>query len=219
MPDAVLLDALGTLVFLEPPAPRLRIELERRFGLSLGLSEAEAAIAAEIAFYRAHLDEGRDPESVASLRRRCAAALGLDLPLDELTEALLSSLEFTPFSDALEALPLLRERGARLVVVSNWDWSLHEVLARVGLAEFLDGIVTSAEVGSRKPSASVFARGLAIAGVPAARAIHVGDSWVEDVRGASAAGIEPVLISRDGSASAAGVRAVASLTELVAAYP
>lgn len=215
MPDAVLLDALGTLVALEPPAPRLRAQLERRFGLSVGVDDAERAIAAEIAYYRAHLDEGRDRESVASLRRRCAGALGLDLPLDELTEALLASLEFTPFSDALEALPALRARGMRLVVASNWDWSLHEVLDRVGLTEFLDGVVTSAEVGSRKPAPSVFIRALAIAGVPTARAIHVGDSLVEDVEGARAAGIEPVLIRRGTGPVPSGVRTLSTLAELL----
>jgi putative hydrolase of the HAD superfamily len=215
VPDAVLLDALGTLVALEPPTPRLRAQLERRFGLSLGVEDAERAIAAEIAYYRAHLDEGRDQESVASLRRRCAGALGLDLPLDELTEALLASLEFTPFPDALEALPALRARGMRLVVASNWDWSLHEVLDRVGLAGFLDGIVTSAEVGSRKPAPSVFIRALAIAGVPAARAIHVGDSLVEDVEGARAAGIEPVLIRRGTGPVPSGVRTLSTLVELL----
>lgn len=215
MPDAVLLDALGTLVALESPAPRLRAQLERRFGLSVGVEDAERAIAAEIAYYRAHLDEGRDRESVASLRRRCAGALGLDLPLDELTEALLASLEFTPFSDALETLPALRARGTRLVVASNWDWSLHEVLDRVGLAEFLDGVVTSAEVGSRKPAPSVFIRALAIAGVPTARAIHVGDSLVEDVEGARAAGIEPVLIRRGTGPVPSGVRTLSTLAELL----
>ena len=32
LPQAILLDALGTLVALEPPAPRLRAELAERFG-------------------------------------------------------------------------------------------------------------------------------------------------------------------------------------------
>jgi putative hydrolase of the HAD superfamily len=78
---AVLLDALGTLVRLEPPAPRLRRELASRFGLRVSEAEAELAIAAEIAYYRAHLDEGRDLSSVAALRVRCAEALAAALPL------------------------------------------------------------------------------------------------------------------------------------------
>jgi FMN phosphatase YigB (HAD superfamily) len=42
----------------------------------------------------------------------------------------------------------------------------------------------------------------------------VGDSLDEDVAGARAAGIEPVLIRREGGGPAPGVRTIASLAEL-----
>jgi putative hydrolase of the HAD superfamily len=215
--DAVLLDALGTLVALEPPAPRLRSELARRFGLAVGLDEASRALAAEISYYRAHLNEGRDRESVAELQGRCASVLADALGVQySLTDALLASLSFVAFDDAFVALRALRENSVRLVVVSNWDSSLYEVLERVGLAPLLDGVVTSAEVGFRKPAREVFERALEVAGVPAARAMHVGDTFDEDVLGARAAGIEPVLIRRGGGTVDADVRTVATLRELIA---
>ena len=229
-PRAVLLDALGTLVSLDPPAPRLRAELAARFGVELAESDCERAIAAEIGFYRAHLDEGRDASALAALRRRCAAALRDALPpsardatadLDELTAALLASLRFRPFDDVRPALTDWRARGLRVVVVSNWDVSLHDVLERVGLAGLLGGVVTSAEAGARKPDPAIFERALALAGVRAAEAVHVGDSVEEDVAGARAAGIEPVLLRREGAGPATGpfvaadppVRTIATLTE------
>ena len=49
-PAAILLDALGTLVALEPPAPALRAELAARFGFEVTEEEAARAIAAEITF-------------------------------------------------------------------------------------------------------------------------------------------------------------------------
>lgn len=222
-PAALCLDALGTLLALEPPAPRLRTELAERFALELTDSEARRAIAVEIAYYRAHLDEGRDAASLASLRRRCALVLAAALPStaratelapDALTEALLSSLHFSAFPDALPALLAARERGQRLVVVSNWDVSLHGVLERVQLAPVLDGIVTSAQAGARKPAAAIFEHALRLAGTIAERAVHVGDSVEEDVAGARNAGIEPVLIRRDGSLGPGGVRTIASLAAL-----
>ena len=125
-PAAILLDALGTLVALEPPAPRLRIELLERFGLKVSEADAARAIAAEIAYYRAHLDEGRDEAALRALRRRCAEVLRSALPdpasrleLDPLVEALLASLRFSAFPDVRPALESLRESGRRLVVVSN----------------------------------------------------------------------------------------------------
>lgn len=222
-PSALLLDALGTLLELQPPAPRLQRELADRFGLQISDTEAQRAIAAEIAYYRAHLDEGRDPAALAALRSRCAEALREGLPDDEraaaidnasLTSALLASLRFEPFPDVHPALAAARANGRRLVVVSNWDVSLEQVLDRLELLPMLDGVVTSAAVGSRKPSPEIFERALAIARVAAQDAVHVGDSLAEDVAGARAAGIEAVLIKRDGAPGPPGVRTIATLTSL-----
>ena len=223
MPRAVLLDALGTLLELEPPAPRLRTELLQRFGVRIGETDAQRAIAAEIGYYRAHLDEGRDPVALAELRSRCAEALRDGLPDDEriaaidnaaLTSALLASLRFEPFADVRPALAAARAAGRRLLVVSNWDASLNEVLDRLGLSPMLDGVVTSAEFGVRKPAPEIFEHALALAGVAADEAIHIGDSLAEDVAGARAAGIEAVLIKRDGKPGPPGVRTIATLAAL-----
>jgi len=220
-PRAFLLDALGTLLELEPPVAPLRRELRARFGLALGEAETAAAVRAEIAFYRAHHDEARDRAGLASLRRRSAEALRAalppaahELPLEPLTEALLAALHFRPFPEVPAALRAARERGARLVVVSNWDVSLHDVLAQTGLADLLDGVVTSAELGRAKPDPAIFARGLALAGVAAADAVHVGDSVEHDVAGARAAGIAPLLVVRGRADAPPGVPSIRSLREL-----
>jgi putative hydrolase of the HAD superfamily len=222
-PHALLLDALGTLVRLEPPVPHLRHQLARRFGLELSESEAATALAAEIRYYRAHLDEGRDRESLAALRHRCAEVLRRALPrpqalegvgTEALMQALLDSLHFSAFDDAHGALQAARRRRQKLVVASNWDVSLHEVLARLNLTELVDGIVTSAQVGARKPAPAVFERSLALAGADPGEALHIGDSVAEDVVGAQRVGIEPVLLSRDGRAAPPGVRTIATLAEL-----
>jgi putative hydrolase of the HAD superfamily len=134
--------------------------------------------------------------------------------LDELVAVLLDSLHFRPFADASEALQDARARGLRLVVVSNWDCSLPDVLERIGLAPLLDGVLASATVGARKPDAAIFRRALVVAGVRPSEAIHVGDSLVEDVEGARRAGIEPILLSRDRGKPPPGVRTIVSLAEL-----
>lgn len=223
MSSALLLDALGTLLALEPPAPILRRELRERLEIEVTEAQAVDAVAAEIAYYRAHLDEGRDGASLAALRRRCAEALRASLPRSErlaavdgdaLTEALLASLHFTAFPDARPAILAAAARGRRVVVVSNWDVSLHDVLERVALAPLLHGIVTSAEVGARKPQAAPFERALDLAGAGPADAMHVGDSVEEDVAGARNAGIEAILLARDGRRGPAGVRTIESLLDL-----
>jgi putative hydrolase of the HAD superfamily len=216
---AVLFDALGTLLRLEPPAPRLRRSLRARLGLDVADDAAAGAMRAEIAFYRANLHRGRDPASLAALRDACADVvrreLDLAAPLAEVREALLAAIEFTPFDDVVPALARLREAGRRLAVVSNWDVSLHEVLDRTGLRERVDHVVSSVEVGWAKPHPAPFESALAHLGVHAAEALHVGDSIDEDVVGAQAAGITPVLLDRDGGATAPpGAHRIRTLADL-----
>lgn len=218
---AVLLDALGTLVALVPPAPRLRDELAR-LGLEVDLARCERAFASEIAYYLEHHPEGRDQSSLAELRNRCAAVLHDELGVPELSlpaarGAMLAALAFEPFPDAAPALRELRERGLRLVVASNWDCSLPEVLERTGLREAVDGVVTSAAAGARKPDPALFGAALRLAGSAASEAVHVGDSLERDVEGARRAGVRAVLVDRAGSGGApAGVATIAGLRELAA---
>ena len=217
MARVVFLDALGTLVALEPPAPRLVAELAAR-GVAISEEEADAALREEIAYYRAHHHEARDAASLGALRDRCAAVLQrhLPAPVPDVRGALLASLRFTAYPEVPEALRALRAAGLRLVVVSNWDVSLHEALATTGLAPLVDGALSSAEAGAAKPDPAIFARALAIAGpdLSAADAVHVGDEAV-DLDGARAAGIAPVLVDRRGTATAPpGVPVVADLSGL-----
>jgi putative hydrolase of the HAD superfamily len=213
--QAVLLDAMGTLLTFADPAPRLQAALRRRLGVEVSEDAARAAIHAEIAYYRAHLHLGRDAASLAALRAGCAAAMRPALGLDPPVEALLDALAFSAYPDSAPALRALRAAGFRLVVVSNWDASLHERLQETGLAPLIDGAVASAELGAAKPDGAMFERGLALAGADRAGAWHVGDSVDADVEGALAAGIRPVLIARDGAAEAPdGVPVIRSLAEL-----
>jgi len=216
---AVLLDALGTLVELQPPAPRLQ-RLLGQAGFEVSEERAAAGFAAEIAYYLDHHLEGSDRERLERLRDRCAEEMrsALELPdLDHATarRAMLEALEFRPYPDVLPALGELRARGVTLVVASNWDCSLPEWLGPTGITELVDGVVTSAEVGAPKPNPRVFERALAIAGAEPSEALHVGDKVDNDVEGAAAAGVRAVLLQRQGEPPP-GVEAVCSLRELAA---
>ncbi|MBV9213896.1 MAG: HAD-IA family hydrolase [Actinobacteria bacterium] len=218
---AVLLDSLGTLLRMEPPAPRLRKSLAR-LGFDVPPDAAESAVRAEISYYLEHHMEGRDASSLADLRNRCAAVVldQLALPglsLEAVRPVLLESLHFEAFPDTAPSLAQLRERGLRLVVASNWDCSLREVLRARGIEPLVDEVVTSAEVGARKPDAALFRAALEAAGTDANDAVHVGDSPENDVAGAEAAGIRPVLVDRAGGRrDLDAVPVIATLEELPA---
>jgi putative hydrolase of the HAD superfamily len=221
-PRCLLLDAMGTLLTFEPPAPRLRGALRRATGADVGERAARRAIRAEIAYYRAHLHLGADAAGLAELRRAAAEAMrpelpdpAAGLPGEQLLAALLDALRFHAYPEVPGTLRELRRRGLRLVVVSNWDVSLHERLDELGLAPLLDGAVASAELGAAKPDPAIFAHALALAGSAPELAWHAGDSPEADVAGALAAGVRPVLVARHGEAAPPGVAVVSSLDGLL----
>jgi putative hydrolase of the HAD superfamily len=192
---------MGTLLHLEDPVPRLRAHLAA-IGVEVDAGQARAALHAEIAYYREHHLEGRDADSLADLRLRCAAVLAEALPeparpAREVLSALLGALRFRAFPDARGALAALRARGLALAAVSNWDVSLAQALAQAGLK--LDIVVPSAGVGAAKPDPAPLQAALALLRTAPDEALFVGDSPAEDLGAARAAGVRFVLICRDAS--------------------
>jgi putative hydrolase of the HAD superfamily len=218
---AVLLDAMGTLVTFGDPAPALRAAVRRRLGVDVGLEAAGAAMREEIAYYRGRIMDARDAASLARVRRACGAIVARSLGLADVeaaTAALLEAIAWEPYPEAAGVLAALRARGIRIGVVSNWDAGLPEVLARTGL-DGADTVLASAAEGVAKPGPELLRRALARLDVPAASALHAGDSVREDVAAAQAAGVRPVLVARDGAAAPPGVLAVPDLRGLLPLVP
>jgi HAD superfamily hydrolase (TIGR01509 family) len=187
--DAVTIDAYGTLVELERPVARLRDALARR-GLDRNEPEVARAFEAEVAYYSEHKAEGRDDNSLAGLRARCASVFVAELGLagEDFTDDFVAALVFEPLQGTRKALEQLRSRGLALAVVSNWDVGLHEHLARLRLSPYFAAVLTSAEVGVEKPDPALFRAALERLRVAPGRALHVGDGGADET-GAAAAGM------------------------------
>jgi HAD superfamily hydrolase (TIGR01509 family) len=196
--DAVTVDAMGTIVDLDDPAPRLQRALAER-GVERGLEEVAAAFRAEVAYYIPRTLEGRDETSLADLGRRCTAVFlehaGAELEPEAFAPAFLASIVFRPLEGVTEALGRLRRAGLAIACVSNWDISLARHLEEAQLAGFFAAVVTSAEAGAAKPDPRPLRTALDRLGVAPERALHVGDGDT-DRDGAAAAGMafEPAPI-------------------------
>ena len=193
--DAVTVDALGTIVALRDPVPALQAALAAR-GVDRDAAAVAEAFAAEAAFYIPRSHEGRTPESLAALRHECVAVFlaELEAPLDPdgFVDDFLAALAFEEIAGAAAALDRLRAMGLRLACVANWDMSLPEALARAGLAEKFDTIVSSAEAVAPKPNPAPFLVALRRLGVEPGRALHIGDSEADRL-GAAAVGMRFAL--------------------------
>lgn len=100
------------------------------------------------------------------------------------------------FPDSLRVLEALHDRDLIVGAVSNWVWSLPELLHSLELVGQFDFLAVSSHVGFEKPHPRIFEWALEQADVPAGTVIHVGDHLEADVRGAEAVGIAGILIDR-----------------------
>jgi HAD superfamily hydrolase (TIGR01509 family) len=189
--DAVTLDAYGTLVTLIDPRPALAEALGRR-GVEPELGQIGNAFAAEVAYYRPRSHAGRDPESLAELREACVrvflAELGASIDAAAFVPDFIGALVFEPLEGVVDTLDRLGASGLLLGVVSNWDYTLPEQLARAGLDGRFDAVVTSAEAGRPKPDPTALNLALKRLGVDPGRVVHVGDEGA-DADAARAAGV------------------------------
>jgi putative hydrolase of the HAD superfamily len=197
--DAVTVDAFGTLLLLEDPSGPLQRALAEH-GVHCERDAVAAAFRAEAAYYRPRSLQGRDEPSLLELRERCVRVfldhLGAHLDAAAFVPSFVGSIAFRVADGALSALEDLRAAGLALACVANWDVSLHEHLDRLGLAWRFAAVLPSAGAGVEKPDPAIFHAALARLGVPAGRALHIGDEET-DRAGAAAAGLafEPVPLA------------------------
>jgi putative hydrolase of the HAD superfamily len=96
--------------------------------------------------------------------------------------------------DVPGALSRFQAAGLRVVVVSNSNGRLRDLLRRLGLLEFFALVVDSFEEGLEKPDPRLFERALERAGARRESTLHVGDFFEIDVVGARAAGLQAALL-------------------------
>ncbi len=104
---------------------------------------------------------------------------------------------YRTFPESIEVLQQLQRDGYIVGVISNWDNRLPRILDGLGLSTHLDHISISAVVGWEKPHPEIFQQALDAVSVSAERALHIGDSLSEDIKGAEQAGLQPLWLQRE----------------------
>jgi len=155
---------------------------------------------------------------------------GLGLPRDDraLLEAM-TARHYDPivsqvslYPEVEETLVALARAGRKLGIVSNTIWpSAYHVadLERFGIHAHFDAVVFSTDVGVSKPHPRIFEACLERLGVPAARAVFVGDRAYEDVSGAQRVGMRGVLKSHPQRTPLPHVRPDAHIDSLAEILP
>jgi len=107
-----------------------------------------------------------------------------------------SKLNFVLFDDVLPTFKLLKQRGLVLGLISNIERDIMPSCQELGLASYLDLVVTSQEIGWNKPHPPIFLAALERAGLKASQAVYVGDQHNVDVVGARGVGMKAILLDR-----------------------
>lgn len=108
-------------------------------------------------------------------------------------EDYLTSLELRPC--AKNMLKKLSE-DYKLGLISNFTYApvIHAGLRKLGINRFFNAILVSEEAGWRKPSEEIFKAALRKLRVNAEETVYVGDSPLEDVKGAKAVGMRTIFV-------------------------
>jgi FMN phosphatase YigB (HAD superfamily) len=206
----VTFDLYNTLCHVVPSRPERLAAACRELGFDC---RAEEFVLADVAAEEHYtLENGRLPlhtrtadEQAAFYRETMRIRLrGAGLPHDdEVCERLRLGMaalhrKWELSDDVLPAFAELRERGLAIAVISNTPVDATILCTELGVCERVDFVVSSCLVGCEKPCREIFEAALEQAGVPAAKALHVGDQPRSDCLGALNVGINALLLDRFG---------------------
>ena len=109
----------------------------------------------------------------------------------------ISPSNFEKYSETDEVLSKLKEKGFKLVLITNSPPTSKSSFKKMHLEKYFDKIIFSCEVGYLKPQKEIYE--LAINSFPFQKSeiLMVGDSFEKDVQAANDAGIKGLLIDRE----------------------
>lgn len=194
--EAVLFDVDDTLC-------RYRRSSAELLALAFDAASVEPFFTAET--YHERFEEFvAETETMADLRRACFAAIAADEGREpSLGEAVADAYAaerdhraVDPLPGALDAIERLAADHALGVVTNGAPGMQRRKLAAVGLDDAFDVVVHAGYDAPAKPDPEPFRRALAALDVPAARAVHVGNSLSTDVTGAHGAGVRSAWLDQ-----------------------
>ncbi len=104
------------------------------------------------------------------------------------------SLELRPYAEKL--IKKIKEH-CKLGLISNFTYApvVYSSLRKLGINQFFDAVVVSDECGWRKPHTQIFQDALGKLQVKAEEAVFIGDSPLEDIKGAKEIGMKTVFVA------------------------
>ncbi len=202
------------------PGPAFRRMVAERPDLRLNWHRMDRAHqAANDVLLENHLlqTEEEELERYQSYFSRLLLDMEAPPPVDELARAIARETIEHPnvelFPDVLSSLERFQGEGLKLGVISNGWPSLDRQLRLLGVRDFFDVLVISAQVGSRKPDEGIFRHALKAMDLPPETVLLVDDA-LENIIAAAHLRMPGVVVNRRPMAEADDTT-IASLDDLV----
>lgn len=153
-----------------------------------------------------------ESEIIDKIAAYCKENYSFQYEHDELHEIWERSWIYAPLYDDVK--PFFTKCPVPIYVITNDGISYLEKSMEVkGLKPA--GIISAEAVKAYKPHHEIFDEALRVSGCTKEEVLHVGDSITSDVKGALAAGINPVLIDRSGKAVCEEATVIHTMDELL----
>ncbi len=121
--------------------------------------------------------------------------------------------------DAVPVLRQLRRRGYRVGIITNGFSQIQNgKLDATALRPLLDAVAVSGDEGVHKPDPAVFCRVAERLCVAPERCVYVGDHPINDMQGATAAGMQPIYMDLHGYYDVPDIPRITALSELLDRY-
>jgi putative hydrolase of the HAD superfamily len=122
---------------------------------------------------------------------------------------------FRLFPETQSVLSQLRRDGYELGIISNNTDEVVERLDILGIIRYFDTVTYSQEAGAEKPDPAPFRLALKRVDRKPEECAHIGDSYEQDVTGARAIGMRPILLDRSGKYSGTDCAVVRDLRQVL----
>ena len=196
----IFFDVHETLIHIAYSPPEIFHALCEEVGVEVSLTAVLEKYPVPEELERRREAHGNDIDFWIAFNNSLVAELGLSDPSGSLaqfiTEGFTRHAWWKPYAEAESVLKELKSMGFKIAVIANARDLVLGRLDQVGLTHLFDSITFSDEVGVPKPDPLIFRTALERVGVQPQEAIHIGDRMKEDVEGATAAGINAVLLDR-----------------------
>jgi putative hydrolase of the HAD superfamily len=201
----VLFDAVGTLIYADPPVHVAYATSASQFGLTLHEAVVERRFTEAFRKHYRHDaldDDGTTSEDIERNRWRAIVnevfheVAPCDLLFEQLWNHFALPTSWRLFADVTNCLRRLSDRGLTLGVASNFDRRLFEICRSHPPLDRFEYLFVSSQVGVRKPAREFFRAIERATNLEPQQLMLIGDDWTVDYLAAMSAGWHTVYLNR-----------------------